>query len=168
MLKSKLGDDDNQVKVGFDEVNVREFITVNFLPVLKEIVTKGEKLNDFFKSNQVSLHVGNKWITPSLSMAIEDFKKLVSEEDIKNTFDFKLEVGLLDFTKNGINSFNLHWKLNVEFGKVRYSVKFDYEGDSMQWVKLYHHHLTSEEQKEITDAFGQHMLSEIKKRVQKK
>lgn len=168
LLKNELADVNKHVKFGFDELNVKEFTTVNYLPVLNEIVTKGEKLSDFFKSNQVGLRMGNTWITSSFTKAIQDFKNLLEDGDTINSHDFNIEVALINFTKNGVNSFNLYWKLNVEFGKVRYTVKFDFEGDSLKWEKLYHHNLTSDEQKEITDSFGQHMLSEIKKRVQNK
>lgn len=168
LLKNQFGDDDNQVKIAFEDVDTKEFINTNFLPVLEEIVNKGKKLATFFKSNQVTLSVEGKHITSSFSETIAAFTTLVYKENIEHAYEFKIEVALIDFTKNGVNSYNLYWKLRVEFGKIRYTTKIDYEGSDMQWVKLYHHNLSSVEQNEISDAFGNHMLKEIKRRVQKK
>ncbi|KAA2215744.1 Fic family protein [Maribacter flavus] len=165
LLKNELNTKEDEVIIGYDDLNLVDFLEDNALPLLLNLCEKGKKLEELFKKNQISIHIGQKWETTTFNNAHALFNKLLHQIEPKNTYDFKIDISLVDFIKNGINSFNVVWKCTLDFGRVGYTIKFDYEGDSMKWVKLYHKNISAEEHKEIVDSFGNHCLTEIRRRV---
>lgn len=167
LLKNQLGKGDDDIRIEFEELDLTDFLDDNMLPIIKGVVQKGIKLQELFKKVQVSLHLGQKWETTTFIDAEKMYFKLKGEFDPKSTYDFKLDVNMLNFVKNGVNAFSVRWNFQVDFGTVGYTLKCDFEETGLSWVKPYHINLTVEEQKQIVDAFGKQVLDEIKRRIKK-
>lgn len=165
LLKNQLGTGDDDIKLEYEDLELTEFLNENILPILKGVVKRGKKLEELFKKVQVSLRLGQKWETTTFTDAEKMYFKLFDGLDSKSTYEFKLDVNLMNFVRNGVNAFSVPWKFQVDFGIIRYTAKCDLNGTGLSWVKQYHKGLTSEEQKQIIDAFGKHVLDEIKRHI---
>jgi len=168
LLKNQLGQGSDKIELEHGQVDMKKFIQDNFTPVIDGLIEKGKKLSEFYKSNQIDFRIGNLGLSSNLSKAKVDFMKGIEMIEPDGFHSLKIEIDLLNFIKNGLQTFNTHWKLEASFDKVKYSIEFNSEGAKKSFEKLYHQHLTLEEGKNIIDAFGHHVLNEIKRRVQKK
>jgi len=162
-----VNDSENAIRINLGLLDTPKFYNENIQPLFKTLQLKFKKIEPLFADTNISLRFNKQ------SIEVSDYGEFL--QCLEECFGFSSKalesINVIfyhkQFTKAGLQAFNIEWRLHITFEDAKYQLKTEFSSHNIKLEKLYHQGLTDADIKMLIENYLRSCLDKIEENIEK-